>query len=84
MSAERAESESGPGAPAPRRRGWLEIRRRQLRNAPPPTAALFDLPFNDLIFRAHGVHREHFDPNGVQLSTLLSISSVPPPVATAP
>ena len=37
--------------------------------------ALFDLPFNDLMFRAQSVHREHFDPNRVQLSTLLSIKS---------
>ncbi len=37
--------------------------------------ALFDLPFNDLIFRAQGVHRRHFDPNAVQLSTLLSIKT---------
>src|SRR5687767_921483 len=38
-------------------------------------AKLFDLPFGDLIHRAHGVHREHFDPNAVQLSTLLSIKT---------
>jgi biotin synthase len=37
--------------------------------------ALFDLPFNDLLFRAQQVHREHFDPNAVQLSTLLSIKT---------
>ena len=37
--------------------------------------ALFDLPFNDLLFRAHTVHREHFDPNAVQRSTLLSIKT---------
>ena len=37
--------------------------------------ALFELPLNDLLFRAHGVHREHFDPNAVQLSTLLSIKT---------
>ncbi|MET0517613.1 MAG: biotin synthase BioB [Burkholderiaceae bacterium] len=37
--------------------------------------ALFDLPFNDLIFRAQQVHREHFDANAVQLSTLLSIKT---------
>ncbi len=36
---------------------------------------LFELPFNDLVFRAAGVHREHFDPNRVQLSTLLSIKT---------
>ena len=38
-------------------------------------AALFELPFNDLIYRAHLVHRAHFDPNAVQLSTLLSIKT---------
>ncbi|MDP1691178.1 MAG: biotin synthase BioB [Burkholderiaceae bacterium] len=38
-------------------------------------AALFELPFNDLIFRAQQVHREHFDANELQLSTLLSIKT---------
>ena len=37
--------------------------------------ALFALPFSDLMFRAQSVHREHFDPNTVQLSTLLSIKT---------
>ncbi len=37
--------------------------------------ALFKLPFADLLFRAQQVHREHFDPNAVQLSTLLSIKT---------
>ncbi|WP_175885743.1 biotin synthase BioB [Burkholderia sp. BCC0044] len=37
--------------------------------------ALFELPFNDLMFRAQQVHREHFDANAVQLSTLLSIKT---------
>lgn len=58
-----------------------------IRPAPSPTAtppqrwsveaieALFKLPFNDLMFRAQQVHREHFDPNAVQLSTLLSIKT---------
>ena len=36
---------------------------------------LFELPFADLIFRAQGVHREHFDANEVQMSTLLSIKT---------
>lgn len=36
---------------------------------------LFALPFNDLIFKAQQVHREHFDANTVQLSTLLSIKT---------
>jgi biotin synthase len=37
--------------------------------------ALFDLPFNDLMFRAASVHRAHHTPNQVQLSTLLSIKT---------
>ena len=37
--------------------------------------ALFALPFNDLLYRAHGVHRANFDPNAVQVSTLLSIKT---------
>jgi biotin synthase len=37
--------------------------------------ALFDLPFADLIHQAQTVHRQHFDPNKVQLSTLLSIKT---------
>jgi biotin synthase len=50
-------------------------------NAPVPiwsteaVLVLFELPFNDLIHRAQGVHRQHFDPNAVQLSTLLSIKT---------
>ena len=37
--------------------------------------ALFALPFNDLLFKAHTVHRQHFDVNEVQISTLLSIKT---------
>ena len=37
--------------------------------------ALFALPFNDLIFRAQNTHRQWFDPNEVQKSTLLSIKT---------
>ena len=36
---------------------------------------LFGLPFNDLLFTAQSVHRQHFDPNQVQISTLLSIKT---------
>ena len=36
---------------------------------------LLDLPLNDLLYRAQGVHREHFDPNEIQVSTLLSIKT---------
>ena len=38
-------------------------------------AALLELPFSDLIHRAQSVHRQHFDPNAVQVSTLLSIKT---------
>ena len=36
---------------------------------------LYETSFNDLLYRAQTVHREHFDPNEVQLSTLLSIKT---------
>ena len=38
-------------------------------------AALLELPFNDLLYQAQSVHRRHFDPNAVQVSTLLSIKT---------
>jgi len=38
-------------------------------------SALFELPFNDLLFKAQTIHREHFNPNQVQVSTLLSIKT---------
>ncbi|RBP53090.1 biotin synthase BioB [Arenicella xantha] len=37
--------------------------------------ALFDLPFNDLMFQAQSVHRASFNPNEIQLSSLLSIKT---------
>src|ERR1700761_8689409 len=36
---------------------------------------LFRLPFNELLYRAQTIHRAHFDPNAVQISTLLSIKT---------
>ena len=36
---------------------------------------LFQLPFNDLVYQAHKEHRKHFNPNVIQLSTLLSIKT---------
>lgn len=52
-------------APAPVRHDWtLEDVR-----------ALFALPFNDLMFQAQSIHRQYFDPNEVQVSTLLSIKT---------
>ncbi|KVG61393.1 biotin synthase BioB [Burkholderia cenocepacia] len=59
-----AQSDAIPvAAPAPQRWRVADV------------VALFELPFNDLIFRAQQVHREHFDANAVQLSTLLSIKT---------
>jgi biotin synthase len=36
---------------------------------------LFELPLNDLLYRAHTVHRENFDANRIQASTLLNIKT---------
>ncbi len=36
---------------------------------------IYNLPFNDLLFRAQSVHRMYFDPNAVQMSRLLSIKT---------
>jgi len=37
--------------------------------------ALYEMPLLDLIWRAQGVHREHFDANAIQRSTLLSVKT---------
>ena len=37
--------------------------------------ALYDLPRPDLLFRAQAVHREHWNPLDVQMSTLVSIKT---------
>ncbi|MDJ0807586.1 MAG: biotin synthase BioB [Gammaproteobacteria bacterium] len=37
--------------------------------------SLLDQPFNDLIFRAQYLHRTQFDPNRIQVSSLLSIKT---------
>ena len=37
--------------------------------------AVFEQPFNNLLFRAQQLHRQYFDPNAVQVSTLLSIKT---------
>ena len=50
-------------APADRRVSIAEARK------------IYNLPFNDLLFQAHTIHRAHFDPNAVQLSRLLSIKT---------
>jgi biotin synthase len=59
------DSGASPGISGAVRRDWgrAEIR------------ALFDLPFPDLIFHAQRIHRLHFDPREVQISTLLSIKT---------
>ena len=36
---------------------------------------IYNLPFSDLLFRAHGIHRANFDPNAVQMSRLLSVKT---------
>jgi len=54
-----------PSALSPARHDWTREEVREL----------FGLPFPDLIFRAAKVHREHFDPSEVQISTLLSIKT---------
>jgi biotin synthase len=38
-------------------------------------AQLYDLPFNDLLYRAQGIHREHFAAGEIELATLLSIKT---------
>ena len=52
-------------APTPLRHDW---QREEV-------LALFALPFTELLFRAASVHREHFDPTEVQVSTLLSVKT---------
>jgi biotin synthase len=42
---------------------------------PAEIAALFALPFPELMFRAARIHRRYFDPSEVQISTLLSIKT---------
>ncbi len=51
-------------SPAPARRWTVE-----------EVLALYEMPLMDLIWRAQGVHREHFDPNAIQRSTLLSVKT---------
>ena len=67
--------------PRDERTATVACRRTHAAAAAPPRwsvdaiAALFDLPFNDLLFRAQQVHRAHHAPNAVQLSTLVSIKT---------
>ena len=57
-----------PPAPSRKREGEQKISHQEI-------AALFELPFMDLLYRAQQVHRAHHDANKVQLSTLLSIKT---------
>jgi len=47
----------------------------QLQWSTEETQRIYATPFNDLLYRAHMVHRANFDPNAVQLSRLLSIKT---------
>src|ERR1700731_5116803 len=58
---------TGLATPMPRDRSRNWIRDQAL--------ALYQAPFNDLLFQAQTVHRRNFDPNKVQLSRLLSIKT---------
>ena len=60
-----AQDFSVQSAPARPRHDWTRAE----------VAALFALPFPELMFRAAEVHRAHFDPTEVQISTLLSIKT---------
>jgi biotin synthase len=42
---------------------------------PTEVKQIFEQPLNDLLFTAHSIHRQHFDANAVQLSTLLNIKT---------
>jgi biotin synthase len=61
----RLASRADEAAPAGTHQSWTQSEAR----------ALYEAPFNDLLFRAQTVHRENFDPNKVQLSRLLSIKT---------
>lgn len=41
----------------------------------PEIENLLALPFNDILFKSHSIHREYFDPNRIQVSALLSIKT---------
>ena len=47
------------------REGWTAEAARQI----------YEQPFNDLMFQAHSIHRQNFDPNQLQMSKLLSIKT---------
>jgi biotin synthase len=51
--------------------GWAQNRAASFEEA----KIIYNLPFNDLLFRAQHLHRENFDPNAIQMSRLLSIKT---------
>ncbi|MEH6651738.1 MAG: biotin synthase BioB [Motiliproteus sp.] len=59
------QTNASPSQSSPVRHGWRADE----------VLDLFELPFNDLMFQAQTVHRRHFNPNEVQVSTLLSIKT---------
>ncbi|MBI4938698.1 MAG: biotin synthase BioB [Nitrosomonadales bacterium] len=61
----RARKAAAPASPSGTARRW----------SVDEVVELFKLPFADLLYHAQQIHREHFDPNAVQLSTLLSVKS---------
>jgi biotin synthase len=65
MSAQSAALVSAERFPAPIRHDWSIEQAEQL----------LRLPFNDLLFMAQDIHRRDFDPNEVQISSLLSIKT---------
>jgi biotin synthase len=65
MSALERETARGLGATDEPRTDWTRAE----------VESLFALPFNDLLYSAQSVHRRNFDPNAVQVSTLLSIKT---------
>jgi biotin synthase len=65
MSALEQETAAGPRVTAEPRSDWTRAE----------VESLFELPFNDLLYSAQWVHRQNFDPNAVQVSTLLSIKT---------
>ena len=36
---------------------------------------IFNLPFMELLYKAHTIHKESFNPNSLQTSTLLSVKA---------
>ena len=64
MQASTLATVSTPSTNAPGRRWSVE-----------EVLALYEMPLMDLIWRAQGVHRENFDPNAIQRSTLLSVKT---------